>query len=182
MERPVERALTRSEARIFLTATFLPLMRRVDVESANPRVDVVANVVGPSNPPIHRVEAAPCANTELEFPHLPPSSQPEMHGPSLISASEVPTNISFAPPMPTADVIAMLRERFARDLAGSYYWFVPKGESFVTSNGEYYRVASFTLVVPSHQCSSPISESIDVWFAPNSTVTKVQVGLGICPV
>jgi len=100
--------------------------------------------------------------------------------PPHISASEVPANISFAPPMPSADVIGMLKERFAKELTGSYYWFVPRGESFVTSKGEYFRVASFTLTVPSRQCSSPISASVDVWFAPNGSVNKVYLGPGIC--
>jgi hypothetical protein len=103
-----------------------------------------------------------------------------MYESAQISAGEVTANISFAPPMPTSDVIGMLKQRFAPDLTGSYYWFVPRGESFVTANGEYFRVTSFTLTVPSRDCSSPISVGVDVWFAPNGAVANVSVGLATC--
>lgn len=180
IDKPVERCLTRDEARIFLSATLMPpTIRRIDLETALPIVQI-DNSGATNQAAVGRVEKQVCANTERVRPHLPASSSPDIAATRTIAANDIPPNLSFAPPMSNREITDMLTRRFAADLSGSYHWFVPTGDSFVVSNGAYFRVASLRLVVPTNECSSPISQAVDVWFAPSGAVAKVYFGLATC--
>lgn len=180
MDKPVERCLTRDEARIFLSATLMPpTIRRIDLETAFPIVHI-DNIGATNQAAVGRAEKQTCANTERVRPHLPASSSPDISATRTIAANNIPPNVSFAPPMSNREITDMLTQRFAADLSGSYHWFVPVGDSFVVSNGAYFRVASLKLVVPTNECSSPISQTVDVWFAPSGTVARVYFGLATC--
>jgi hypothetical protein len=167
VDKPVIRRLSRSDARLFLSATLLPQpMRRIDIGGADVR---------PPEPP-------PCENTELGRARTLSVSVSKPYNllPPSISPDDLPSNVSFAPPMSYDDLIAMLSEKFAADLTDEYYWFESRGDTFVLTQGTYYRVASLTLVVPNRDCRFPATQYIDVWFATSGAVIQIYAGPGSC--